>query len=231
MHQHIWSDNLLFKSATAPEMRGEFEARQVACLKGRHHLFSNIHIQLHAGHALHIRGSNGSGKSSLLRILCGLNMPAEGAVLWRGKSIQKIKEEFHQNVLFHGHANGIKDDLLAWENISFSARLVGQQVSYEEACTALEAMGVLQIAQLPARQLSQGQRKRLALARLYFPQLPELLILDEAFSALDQKSTAALATILRAHLQRGGMLIYTTHQDIQLQVSDHHELWLGKYSC
>lgn len=231
MHQQIWSDNPLFTSATIPDVKGEFEARQVACLKGRRHLFSNIHIQLHAGHALHIRGGNGSGKSSLLRILCGLNMPTEGAVLWRGKAIQKVKEEFHQNLLFLGHANGIKDDLLAWENIAFNARLIGKQVSVEEACAALKAMGLLQIAQLRAGQLSQGQRKRLALARLYFPELPELLILDEAFSALDQKATAALVAILHAHLQRGGMLIYTTHQDIQLQVSDHHELWLGKYSC
>ncbi|MFZ6778607.1 cytochrome c biogenesis heme-transporting ATPase CcmA [Undibacterium sp. Ji83W] len=231
MYQQTGIDSPQPQLAMAQDMPVEFEASQLACLKGRSYLFSNIHIQLHAGHALHVRGSNGSGKSSLLRILCGLASPAAGSVLWRGKSIQKLKEEFHQHMLFLGHANGIKDDLLAWENIAFNTRLAGQHCSYAEACTALKTMGLLQTALLPAGQLSQGQRKRLALARLYLPDLPRLLILDEAFSALDQKATAALTLILNTHLQQGGMLIYTTHQDIELRVPGHHELWLGERPC
>ncbi|MES2036427.1 MAG: cytochrome c biogenesis heme-transporting ATPase CcmA [Pseudomonadota bacterium] len=231
MYQQTGIDSPQPQLVMAQGMPLEFEASQLACLKGRNYLFSNIHIQLHAGHALHVRGSNGSGKSSLLRILCGLASPAAGSVLWRGKSIQKLKEEFHQYMLFLGHANGIKDDLLAWENIAFNARLAGQHCSYIEACTALKNMGLLQTALLPAGQLSQGQRKRLALARLYLSDLPRLLILDEAFSALDQKATAALTLILHTHLQQGGMLIYTTHQDIELRLSGHHELWLGERPC
>ncbi|PXX44072.1 heme exporter protein A [Undibacterium pigrum] len=231
MHQQYRIDSQQTQAVVNAGMHAEFEARQVACLKGRRYLFSNIHIQLHAGHALYVRGSNGSGKSSLLRILCGLASPARGAVFWQGTPVQKIREDFHQHLLFLGHANGIKDDLLAWENIAFNARLAGQHCTYATACAALKAMGLLQIALLPAGQLSQGQRKRLALGRLYLPDLPRLLILDEAFSALDQKATTALTVILDAHLQQGGMLIYTTHQDIVLQAPAHQELWLGVASC
>ncbi|MFZ6656457.1 cytochrome c biogenesis heme-transporting ATPase CcmA [Undibacterium sp. TJN19] len=209
----------------------QFEASQLACVKGRRQLFSGINIRLHAGHALHVRGSNGSGKSSLLRLLCGLASPVAGVVLWQGRPLHKLREEFHLHLLFLGHANGIKDDLLAWENLAFSTSLAGKPCSHAMAVKALDAMGLKHAALLPVGQLSQGQRKRLALARLYLPDLPQLLILDEAFSALDQKSTADLTAILNAHLQQGGMLIYTTHQDIELHAPVHEELWLGERPC
>ncbi|MFZ6872668.1 cytochrome c biogenesis heme-transporting ATPase CcmA [Undibacterium sp. Di27W] len=231
MYQQTGRDIKRHCEITTPHTHASFEARQLACLKGRRSLFSGINIQLHAGHALHVRGSNGSGKSSLLRILCGLVSPEQGVVLWSGRPVHALREEFHQYLFFHGHATGIKDDLLAWENLAFNARLAGVHCSYAMACEALKAMDLLQAALLPAGQLSQGQRKRLALGRLYLPDLPQLLILDEAFSALDQNATAILAAILEAHLQQGGMLIYTTHQDIHLQAPAHQELWLGERPC
>ncbi|MES2263744.1 MAG: cytochrome c biogenesis heme-transporting ATPase CcmA [Pseudomonadota bacterium] len=191
----------------------------LACARGERRLFGGVAFDLQAGQALWIRGGNGSGKTSLLRLLCGLGVPLDGEVRWKGEPIRRLREDFHRELLYCGHASAIKDDLYAWENVAIGSALAGQPCSREDACRALEQAGLRHAADLPARALSQGQRRRVALARLYLSPLPPLLLLDEPFTALDQPAVQALCDRLDRHLQQGGMLVYTTHQAHTLQAS------------
>lgn len=165
---------------------------------------------------MRVEGVNGSGKTSLLRMLCGLSSPAEGEVRWNGTNINKVREEFGSQLIYLGHATGVKDDLIAWENIVISSILSGNPVSRDDAYKALEYLGLNQAADLPTRSLSQGQRKRVALARLQFGMHAPLWILDEPFTALDHKTVINLCSTLDQHLNGGGMVVYTTHQEIKL---------------
>ena len=193
------------------------QAYQLTCTRGERQLFNNIHFAISAGDAMRVVGANGSGKTSLLRLLCGLSSPVEGEVRWNGKNITKIREEFASQLIYLGHANGVKDDLLAWENVLISSVLSGNPITRDDAYAALDSLGLQQAADLPTRALSQGQRKRVALARLQFGLNAPLWILDEPFTALDQKTVMHLCETLNQHLHRGGMLIYTTHQEIELR--------------
>lgn len=195
------------------------EAHNVACVRGDQVLFQEINCSVQAGEALRVTGVNGSGKTSLLRIMCGLTAPTEGSVLWGGVSIQKVRDEFHRDLLYLGHAHGMKDDLLSWENIVMSAGLSGRPVDRRQVCQVLEQAGLEAVIDLPARVLSQGQRKRVALARLRLEQNVALWILDEPFSALDQVAVTDLVQVLNQHVARGGRVVYTTHQDVLLSAS------------
>lgn len=192
------------------------QAYQLTCTRGERALFRNVNFALNAGDAMRVVGANGSGKTSLLRLLCGLASPAEGEVRWNGQNITKAREEFTSQLIYLGHANGVKDDLIAWENLVTSSTLSGNPITRDDAYTALDNLGLHQAADLPTRALSQGQRKRVALARLQFGRHAPLWILDEPFTALDQKTVSNLCATLNQHLQGGGMLIYTTHQEIEL---------------
>ena len=191
-------------------------AHQLACIRGDLQLFSNIEFEIGPGDALHVAGTNGSGKTSLLRMLCGLSAPADGEVLWGGRDIRRLREEFTGKLIYIGHANGVKDDLLAWENLVVATTLAGIPVSSDDAHEALEQLGLGRAADLPTRALSQGQRKRVALARLSLGMAMPLWILDEPFTALDRSAVVALRGTIDRHLDRGGMVIYTTHQEIEL---------------
>ena len=188
----------------------------LACTRGERQLFSNVNLEIQAGDAMHVAGTNGSGKTSLLRMLCGLSAPAEGEVRWNGVDIRRSREEFGSQLLYLGHANGVKDDLIAWENVVIASVLSGHPVSREEAYDALELLGLDHAADLPTRSLSQGQRKRVALARLQFGRHTPLWILDEPFTALDVQAVDTLCATISAHLLQGGMVIYTTHQEVTL---------------
>lgn len=192
------------------------QAHQLACIRGERQLFSDIGFEINAGEALRVVGTNGSGKTSLLRMLCGLAQPAEGEVRWQGRNIRALRDEFCRNLLYLGHANGVKDDLLAWENIVVASTLSGNPVSRDDAGQALEQLGLGRAADLPTRALSQGQRKRVALARLQLCMATPLWILDEPFTALDQNAVTELCGTLNKHLAGGGIVIYTTHQEIDL---------------
>ncbi|MES2932744.1 MAG: ATP-binding cassette domain-containing protein, partial [Pseudomonadota bacterium] len=148
-------------------------------------------------------------------------------VRWHGRSIQNLREDFYRELLYCGHAAGVKDDLAAWENVAVSTRLSGKSCSRDEAYQALEQVGLLNIAHLPARSLSQGQRKRVALARLCVQPRPKLLLLDEPFTALDQRSINSLGDILNLHLAQGGVVVYTTHQELTLKAQRLHRLDLN----
>ncbi len=192
------------------------QAHQLACVRGERRLFRGIDFEINAGDALWVVGKNGSGKTSLLRILCGLTQPADGEVRWHGRSIRALREEFCRNLLYLGHDNGVKDDLLAWENIVVASSLSGKPVTQDDAVQALKQLGLGRAINLPTRVLSQGQRKRVALARLQLSTSTPLWILDEPFTALDQHSVSGLCGTINGHLASGGMVIYTTHQEVDL---------------
>ncbi|MES2297053.1 MAG: cytochrome c biogenesis heme-transporting ATPase CcmA [Pseudomonadota bacterium] len=203
------------------------EAKALACTRGSRALFADIDFSLAGGDALRVSGANGSGKTSMLRLLCGLASPAAGQVCWQGKDIRATREQFGAALVYLGHANGVKDDLLAWENVAIGATLAGIALRREQALGALDELGLALAADLPTRALSQGQRKRVALARLQFAVDKPLWILDEPFTALDKSALAALCATLDAHLARGGIVIYTTHQDVALAARRALELDLS----
>ena len=207
------------------------QAYELAYARGDRQLFNNINFELQAGEALWVSGSNGSGKTSLLRLLCGLSFPMSGQVRWRGRDIKTLREDFYDDVIFCGHAIGVKDDLTAWENVLISTKIAGKHCSREDAYQALDQVGLAGISHLPAGALSQGQRKRVALARLCVQPLPRLLILDEPFTALDQHAVNSLRDTLDQHLSQGGMVVYTTHQELILKAERLHFLDLSKATC
>ncbi len=192
------------------------QALQLSCIRGERQLFDHVDFELNPGEALRVAGVNGSGKTSLLRMLCGLAHPAEGEVRWQGRNIRALREEFCRSLIYLGHANGVKDDLLAWENLVAGSALSGNPVGRDAARQALEQLGLGRAADLPTRALSQGQRKRVALARLRLGSAVPLWILDEPFTALDLNAVTELCGTLNHHLANGGMVVYTTHQDIDL---------------
>lgn len=181
-------------------------------------MFKDVSLSLAAGQALRVRGANGSGKTTLLRTLAGLAHAESGEVRWQGRALAACRDQYHNQMIYLGHAAAVKDELLAWENLVYSARLNGRVLDRAEAEHSLAALGLGRAAQLPARSLSQGQRKRLALARLHGAEghAAPLWILDEPFNALDQDAVAALCAALDQHFTRGGMLVYTTHTDLPL---------------
>lgn len=204
------------------------QARQLSLTRGERTLFANLDLSLQPGEALRVAGENGSGKTSLLRILAGLLAPAAGSVHWDGENIATLREQYHAQLVYLGHAQGIKDDLLAWENLVLAARLSGHTIDADKACQALAELGLAQQAELPVRALSQGQRKRVALARLHLGLPQPLWILDEAFTALDVAAVAKLTAQIGQHLATGGMLVYTTHQEIVLPAGQGRVLDLGR---
>jgi heme exporter protein A len=192
------------------------QAHSLTCVRGDLQLFADLSFEIQPGDALWVSGTNGSGKTSLLRMLCGLAVPAAGEVRWKGRNIRRLRDEFCSNLVYIGHANGVKDDLMAWENLVVSTTLAGAPVTEDEAHAALQQLGLGRAADLPTRALSQGQRKRVALARLSLGLAMPLWILDEPFTALDKSAVAALCSTISKHLAGGGMVIYTTHQEIDL---------------
>lgn len=188
----------------------------LSAARGDRVLFKNVSLALQSGQALWLRGVNGSGKTTLLRLLCGLGLPLEGTVRWCGQPLGEVRDYFHRQVLYLGHASAIKDDLLAWENVAAAAALAGLRCDRAQALRALDGVGLGAQALLPARVLSQGQRRRVALARLYLEPLPAVLLLDEPWSALDNAAVTRLCVLLERHLDSGGTLAYTTHQPVPL---------------
>ena len=201
-------------------------ARNLTCLRGDRLLFKKIGLELSAGGLMYVLGENGSGKSSLLRLLCGLLSPEDGEVFWNGKSIKNDAENYQSNLTYIGHLNGLKDDLTALENLQFSARLAANVVNDAVVLSALTAIGVARCANLPVGVLSQGQKRRVALAKLWLSS-SQLWILDEPFAALDTASVAILAEQLNQHMAKGGMAIITTHQDVDIQAQSIQNLRLS----
>ena len=193
---------------------GTLGARQLGCRRGRRLLFRGLALRLDAGSITWLRGTNGSGKSSLMRILAGLSAPAEGEVTWNDRPM--AGSAARQAIVYIGHANALKDDLTLAEAVAFLARLQGVEDAPQRALSALDRLGLASRRDAPVRTLSQGQRRRGALARLALDEQARTWILDEPYDALDQASVALLSDLIQAHARRGGAVLLTSHQSVVL---------------
>jgi heme exporter protein A len=203
------------------------EATQIACVRGSRRLFDGLSFRLEAKQALQVRGDNGSGKTSLLRIMAGLAPAEAGEVCWKGGRIGGLGEDYRREMVFLGHANALKEDLTPVENARHALALADLAAEDEAICAQLHRMGLAAVADLPVRLLSQGQKRRAALARLEFCGSKPLWLLDEPFAALDASAVARLAARLAAHVEGGGMLLFTTHQDVELPGVQVRSLQIG----
>jgi len=182
----------------------------VSCVRGDANLFQGVSLRLGAGEGLQITGRNGCGKTSLLRLLCGLSRPESGQISWDGRDIAEHRIEYLRDMAFVGHAHGVKADLTVLENLAVASGLAGGGDSPE---SALARLGLLALAEEPARILSAGQHRRLALARLLVGSAA-LWILDEPFNALDRAGVAEVEGLIGEHLRAGGLALFTSHQPL-----------------
>ena len=190
------------------------EVRGLTCERGERTLFTGMSFTVAPGSLVRIAGSNGAGKTTLLRLLTGLMRPAEGEIFWRGEPILKAAQDFWRELCYIGHRNGVKDDLSVMENVLINARIASLSCTPEAARAALAAVGLSDYEDVPAGQLSQGQRRRVALARLWLSESVPLWILDEPFTALDVKGVARLADLVSKHVAEGGVVMLVTHQEV-----------------
>lgn len=203
------------------------EATDLQCVRGERTLFSGLDVKLGAGELLRIAGANGSGKTSLLRILCGLLVPTRGSVRWQGADIRGLREEFWGRLVYIGHVNAIKDDLTSTENLAIACALRGQRATSGHLRAALERLGVSGGEHQPTRQLSQGQRRRVALARLVLSTQAPLWILDEPFTALDADAVSIVRELMAEHVARGAAVAYTTHVELEIAAAVALRIDLG----
>jgi len=192
----------------------ELEGRELGVRRGYRAIFRGIDLSLRRGELLQVMGPNGAGKSSLLRVLSSLMPPAEGNLYWRGRPVRAGDADYLGHLAYLGHTNGIYPDLSAIENLRFAARIAGQRPTAEAARLALGQLGLDDVADAPVRTLSQGQRRRVALARLALTP-SELWVLDEPSTSLDDASSAGFNALLARHLHRGGMAVIATHQRLR----------------
>ena len=182
----------------------------VACRRGERMLFKGVDLQVRPGHAVWLRGRNGRGKTSLLRLAAGLAPPESGQVLWGATPVRRA-EGFTSALVFIGHSNALKDDLTVSEALHFLARLHGRPDDAATLRAALERLGIATRRDAFVRTLSQGQRRRAALARLALEPRATLWILDEPYDALDVDGVQVVNELLQAHLARGGAVLLTSH--------------------
>ena len=203
------------------------ETSNLECQRGERRLFAGLGFRLDAGELLYLRGHNGSGKTSLLRMLCGLLPPAAGEIRWRGQPIGKLGEDSRRELCYLGHHNAIKEELTPLENLLTAAALADDPLDEDQALDALETLGLAGREDLACRYLSQGQKRRVALARLVNERRP-LWLLDEPFVALDVAAVDLVAGLIGAHLQRGGLAVLTTHQPVEIAAGTVRQLVLTR---
>ena len=195
------------------------EIDALSCVRGDRVLFRDLSFEVRPAELLHLKGRNGSGKTTLLRALAGLLLPESGEVRWGGSNIRRLREEYSRHLLYLGHLNGIKGDLTAAENLRIAATLDGFELSESRAWEVLGDIGLKGHEDLPSKHLSQGQKRRVALARLLANKAC-VWILDEPFTALDVAAVQLLQDVIRRHVESGGMAIITTHQAVPM-IGEH----------
>jgi heme exporter protein A len=187
----------------------------LACVRGERPLFNGVDLAVDAGQWLHVRGANGVGKTSLLRLLAGLSQPAAGEIRWQDRPIAASAPAYREDLLFLGHQGALKEDLSALENIELAGALDGAPPPRSGVLDALRRLGLRGREDLPVRVLSAGQKRRVLLARL-LTRRARLWVLDEPFAALDAGAVALLGELLGGHLAGGGMAVVTSHQQVPL---------------
>lgn len=188
--------------------------RELTCSRGDRSLFRSLSFQVSPGELLQVNGRNGSGKTTLLRTLCGLTQPATGEVSWNGENISDLGDQYLKQLLYVGHKNGLHGDLTALENLRYVIGMEGL-VAKNQAQEALESFGLKAIAHLPSKVLSQGQKRRVALARLLLHPR-NIWVLDEPLTALDAATVELVEQLLVSHTSNGGLAILTSHQKFKL---------------
>ena len=192
-------------------------ADQLSCTRGERNLFRNLSFKVSAGECLHVVGANGCGKTSLLRILCGITRPDEGRIFWNNSNIAG-NDVYLAESSYIAHKDGLKNELTAIENLRWYQLLAAQKsanAGNEDALDdCLEALGILDCADLFAQQLSFGQRRRLAFSRLLLGSF-KLWILDEPFTGVDVSGRASIEGHCVNHLEQGGSIIMTHHQSLK----------------
>jgi heme exporter protein A len=206
-------------SLPLPRPAAALQLEAISCARGGRTLFTNLSQRLAPGELLRVLGANGAGKTSLLRMVCGLLEPTSGQVLWRGQKLAAQRALFGAELVYVGHGAALKDELSPLENLLDACALGGRAASAPDALAALRDAGLRGHERTPARRLSQGQRRRSSLARLALSQAAPLWVLDEPFNTLDTAATAWLTGLIQTHLKREGMVLLTSHQDIAINAS------------
>lgn len=202
------------------------EVINLTCVRGTRRLFKDLNFSASAGELVELRGPNGSGKTSLLRILCGLATPAAGEVRWNRENIRSLGEEYYASVAYLAHQNAVKDELSAIENLRIASAVSGRPVNPKEALNILARVGLSQQQNLPARVLSAGQRRRLGMTRL-LTSTAKLWILDEVLTSLDDTAMNLSREFITDHLKQNGIAIVATHQDLNLKAAKSQRLQLS----
>ena len=194
--------------------------------RGPRRLFAGLAFTLAPGQALVLRGANGSGKTTLLRVLAGLTRADQGELRWNGEPWTALCASQRAASLYLGHANALKDELTAAENLAGSLAFDGVAIADAEQRQSLDKMGLANRHHLHARRLSQGQKRRVGLARLALARKP-LWLLDEPTNALDTEGVALFSTVVAEHLKTGGMACIASHLPLDIAASVS-ELVLGE---
>jgi heme exporter protein A len=202
------------------------QASDLDCRRGGRALFRGLSFALDGGELLRVAGENGSGKTTLLKILAGLLEPDAGGVRWRGQPIRRLREEYARNLVYLGHAPAVKGELTAAENLAVACTLGGLSPAPQALRDALARYG-LPGDGIPVRKLSQGQRRRAALARLLLSASAPLWLLDEPFAALDAAAARLTEELIGRHVAGGGAVVYTTHQEASIEALVQRRVELG----
>lgn len=213
------------RTVMSPTSPVTLSVSNLMAVRGETRLFRDLSFDVRPGQILFIQGGNGCGKTSLLYILAGLRLPEAGTVNWDGTNIEQLGKQYHSQLCFVGHTNGVKAELTVWENIQGFQKL--KPGSSGAIQSTIDSLGLAGYEDNLAYQLSSGQQRRLALSRLLFSQQP-LWILDEPFTSLDKASIRLFETRIVAHSQAGGLVIITSHQPLDLSGGDAVHLQLDK---
>ncbi|RWX56573.1 cytochrome c biogenesis heme-transporting ATPase CcmA [Photobacterium chitinilyticum] len=212
--------------------------QELSCVRDERVLFDDLSFSVSSGELVQVEGHNGAGKTTLLRIIAGLGRADSGNVCWNNEKIESAREDYYQDLLFLGHQTGVKRELTAFENLAFfqamhtnteGSGLKGKpQVSGEECLwQALAHVGLAGREDVPAGQLSAGQQRRVALARLWISN-HKLWILDEPLTAIDKQGVKVLEQLFLSHVERGGVVLLTTHQDMFTDSNHLRKIKLGQ---
>lgn len=204
------------------------EVRALTAIRDDRELFESVSFSVSAGDLVQVEGRNGSGKTTMLRIITGLGDSDGGQIFWNGVETRKDRDAFHQDLLFIGHQTGVKKELTAFENLSFYQNLNGSAgVTQDDIWMALAKVGLAGKEDIPSGKLSAGQQRRVALARLWLSKHP-LWILDEPLTAIDKQGIKVIEALFVEHTQNGGMVLFTTHQDMFTDMDKLKTIRLGE---